>query len=267
MHQRPHETPPAGAPAPRRPTLEGPPAASGAEGRLPVSRRWFVRPVLDVAHGLLDAHLVRTTPDGRVTLRVTEVEAYAGETDPASHAFRGLSRRNATMFGPPGRLYVYRHMGLHHCANVVGAEEGTARAVLLRAGEVVEGADLATARRQVRGVVRSPVDLARGPARLADALGLTLADDGADLLTGEGLELLVREHAVPAGAVETGPRVGVGAAGADPERFPWRLWLAGDPTVSQFRGPSQPRRRTGQTSAVDLVRGREARRSSGEQRS
>ena len=237
-----------------------------AERRAPAAA-WFLRPVLEVARGLLDAHLVRTTPEGSVALRVTEVEAYAGETDPASHAFRGPNRRNATMFGPPGRLYVYRHMGLHHCVNVVCGEPGSARAVLLRAGEVVEGVGLATARRTVRGVVRSPVDLARGPARLADALGLTLADDGADLLTGAGLELLVRAHAVPAGAVASGPRVGVGAAGSDAERFPWRLWLGGDATVSQFRGPSQPRRRTGQTSAVGLVRGRDARRSSGEQRS
>lgn len=236
------------------------------ERRAPAAA-WFLRPVLEVARGLLDAHLVRTTPEGSVVVRVTEVEAYAGETDPASHAFKGPNRRNATMFGPPGRLYVYRHMGLHHCVNVVCGEPGSARAVLLRAGEVVEGVDLATARRMVRGVVRTPVDVARGPARLADALGLTLADDGASLCAGDSLELRVLARPVAPGVVRTGPRVGVGAPGADPDRFPWRLWLAGEPTVSAFRGPSQPRRRTGQTSAVGLVRGRDARRSSGEQRS
>lgn len=216
---------------------------------------WFLRPVLDVAHGLLDAHLVRRAPEGDVTLRVTEVEAYEGELDPASHAFRGLSRRNATMFGPGGHLYVYRHMGLHHCANVVCGEEGRARGVLLRAGEVVEGAHVATARRTVRGVVRTPADLARGPARLADALGLTLSDDGADVLAGGHLELRVRATPVPAEAVARGPRVGVSGPGADPVGYPWRLWLRDDATVSQFRGPARPRRRTGQTSAVGLDRG------------
>lgn len=219
---------------------------------------WFLRPVLEVAHGLLDSFVVRRSHDGDVTVRVTEVEAYSGELDPASHAFRGPTRRNAAMFGPPGHLYVYRHMGLHHCANVVCAEEGTARAVLLRAGEVVDGVGLATARRTVRGVVRAPVDLARGPARLADALGLTAMDDGADLLAGADLDLLVRKERVASSMVTTGPRVGVSGSGASPEGFPWRLWIAGEPSVSQFRGPAQGSRRTGQTSADGLVRGRDA---------
>src|SRR5690606_15466697 len=106
--------------------------------------------------------------------------------------------------------------------------------------------------------VRAPVDLARGPARLADALGLTAADDGADLLAGADLDLLVRAEKVASSVVASGPRVGVSGPGASPENFPWRLWIAGEPSVSRFRGPSQGRRRTGQTSADGLVRGRDA---------
>jgi DNA-3-methyladenine glycosylase len=146
-------------------------------GRVP-GRDWYARPVLDVARDLLGATLTTRTSDGVVSLRLTEVEAYAGAGDPGSHAYRGRSRRNATMFGEPGRLYVYRHLGLHHCVNVVCGPEDTASAVLVRAGEVVEGADLARSRRLASGVVRADRDLARGPARLAVALGLDLSHDG-----------------------------------------------------------------------------------------
>ncbi|WP_036967409.1 DNA-3-methyladenine glycosylase, partial [Promicromonospora kroppenstedtii] len=114
-------------------------------------REFYARPVVDVARDLLGATLSRRTPDGTVTLRITEVEAYDGTNDPGSHAFRGPSRRNETMFGEPGHLYVYRHLGLHHCANVVCGPDGTASAVLLRAGEVTgpgpEGVALARTRR------------------------------------------------------------------------------------------------------------------------
>jgi DNA-3-methyladenine glycosylase len=155
-------------------------------------RDWYARPVLDVARDLLGATLTTRTSDGVVSLRLTEVEAYAGAGDPGSHAYRGRSRRNATMFGEPGRLYVYRHLGLHHCVNVVCGPEGTASAVLVRAGEVVEGADLARSRRLASGVVRVDRDLARGPARLAVALGLDLSHDGADVTDPDGAVVLSR---------------------------------------------------------------------------
>lgn len=195
-------------------------------------REWFERPVLEVARDLLGAALTILRPDGSVTVRLTEVEAYGGSDDPGSHAYRGRTARNAVMFGPPGHLYVYRHLGLHYCANVVTGPVGQASAVLLRAGEVVDGVPVALARRLAAGVVRRDVDLARGPARLAVALGLTAADDGLDLL-GADVGLVAAADAV--GTVAHGGRVGVSDPGGDPDRFPWRLWLDGDPAVSAYR--------------------------------
>lgn len=204
-------------------------------------RDWYLRPVLDVARDLLAATLTTRTPDGVVSLRLTEVEAYDGATDPGSHAYRGPTRRNATMFGEPGRLYVYRHLGLHHCVNVVCGPEGEASAVLVRAGEVVDGADLARSRRLASGVVRTDRDLARGPARLAVALGLDLSADGADVTDPEGAVVLARPLAPSVEPVETpatirtGPRVGVSGDGGRADLFPWRFWLDADPTVSLYR--------------------------------
>nr|WP_262853037.1 DNA-3-methyladenine glycosylase [Mumia quercus] len=165
-----------------------------------------------------------TLTHGDVTVRITEVEAYGGTSDPASHAFRGPTPRSAIMFGPPDVLYVYFSYGMHCCANVVVGEEGDASAVLLRAGEVVEGVEVARAR---RGGVPD-VRLARGPANLAQALGLTLAHNGSSLA---GPELVLRRAAQAPEEVSTGPRVGVSQA-AD---VPWRFWLTGDPTVSAYR--------------------------------
>lgn len=207
-------------------------------------RDWYLRPVLDVARDLLGATLTTRTPDGVVSLRLTEVEAYDGATDPGSHAYRGPTRRNATMFGEPGRLYVYRHLGLHHCVNVVCGPEGEASAVLVRAGEVVDGADLARSRRLASGVVRTDRDLARGPARLAVALGLDLSADGADVTDPEGPVVLRHPLVEPSPLVEpvetpatirTGPRVGVSGDGGRADLFPWRFWLDADPTVSLYR--------------------------------
>lgn len=184
---------------------------------------------LDVAPHILGAHLVSDLGGQRVTVRITEVEAYEGEADPASHAFRGRTKRNAVMFGPAGGLYVYRHMGLHNCMNITCGEEGRASAVLLRAGEVIDGEDIAWERRNANGVCRTARDLARGPARLTVALGVTTAQNGSVLKSGAGLTL------VPSEGVEeflTGPRIGVSGDGADPTRFPWRFWIAGDEFVS-----------------------------------
>ena len=194
-------------------------------------REWFDRPVLEVAADLLGAVVQVDRPDGLVAVRITEVEAYAGAVDPGSHAFRGRTTRNAVMFGEPARLYVYRHLGLHHCANVVTGRAGEASAVLLRAGEVIEGARTARARRRAAGVVRSDTDLARGPARLAVALGLTRDDDGLDLL-GPGAALCVGPRP---GVYLTGPRVGVSGPGRDGAAFPGRLGLPAEPTVSDYR--------------------------------
>ena len=177
--------------------------------------------MLDVARDLLGRDVVH----GGVTLRLTEVEAYRGADDRGSHAYRGVTKRNAVMFGPPGFVYVYFTYGMHWCMNVVCQAEGEAAAVLLRAGRVVGGAEAARARRPGA----SDRDLARGPARLCKALGVDGTLDGADLLRGP-LRVLPGEP-VPDAAVRTGPRVGVTA---DAER-PWRYFLDGDPTVSAYR--------------------------------
>lgn len=200
------------------------------------ARTWYAREVLAVAHDLLGAHVTARSAEGDVTVRLTEVEAYGGDDDPGSHAYRGRTARNAAMFAEPGRLYVYRHLGLHHCLNVVTGPTGRASAVLLRAGEVVEGADLAWARRERAGVVDNERQLARGPARLAVCLGLDLAANTADLTEPGGAVLLRRrDPAVAQASVATGPRVGVSGAGGDGARHPWRLWLTNEPTVSAYR--------------------------------
>ncbi len=223
--------------------MTAPPDAQGRSvGGVIPPRAWFDRDPLDLARDLLGATLTRRSDDGDVTLRITEVEAYRGESDPASHAFRGLSERNRAMFGAGGHLYVYRHLGLHHCANVVAGPEGAAGGVLVRAGEVVAGVSVARARRAAAGVTRADTDLARGPARLTVALAIDFGLYGADLLDPDGDLVLRNREAAPA-AVAEGPRVGVNGPGADPEAFPWRLWLAGDPTVSTFRPGGKPRTR------------------------
>jgi DNA-3-methyladenine glycosylase len=185
-------------------------------------------PVLEVAPRLLGSVLRH----GDAAVRITEVEAYDGANDPGSHAFRGRTARNEVMFGPAGRLYVYFTYGMHHCCNVVCGDEGSASAVLLRAGEVVRGADAVRDRRP-RSTER---DLARGPARLCQALGIDLSHNGTDLTTGD---LVLEPGDTPdPDSVQTGPRVGLREA-AD---RPWRFWLAGEPTVSVYR-PAAPRRR------------------------
>ena len=184
---------------------------------------------VDVAPELLGS-VVTTRVDGDVVaIRITEVEAYGGQgEDPGSHAFRRLTPRNATMFGPPGHAYVYFTYGMHWCLNVVTRPEGTAGAVLLRAGEVVEGVEAARAR---RGVAVRDRDLARGPARLTVALGVTGALDGVDLLDPRSPLHLRLSGAVPVD-IRVGPRTGVGGEGA---ATPWRFHLPDEPTVSPYR--------------------------------
>lgn len=204
-----------------------------------LSRDFFGRPSQQVAPDLLGCVLERETGDGIVAVVVTEVEAYAGAVDPASHAYRGRTPRNGVMFGPPGHAYVYFTYGMHFCVNVVCLPPGTASAVLLRAGQVVAGEELA---RRRRPAARSARDLARGPARLCQALDINRILDGADLCDPASP---LRLRPAPARAtvaaprlISTGPRVGV-REGAD---VPWRFWLDGEPSVSAYR-PYVPRRR------------------------
>jgi len=185
-------------------------------------------PILDVARDLLGGVVEARSPDGTVAVRLTEVEAYAGTVDPASHAFRGLTSRTAVMFGPPGHLYVYFVYGMHWCCNVVCGPDGMASAVLLRAGAVTSGLDLA---RRRRATARSDPELARGPARLAAALGVDGRANGVDLCATDSPVRLLAGTPVPEDAVRYGPRVGVASAGD----VPWRLWVAADPTVSAYR--------------------------------
>jgi DNA-3-methyladenine glycosylase len=188
-------------------------------------------PVAEAARGLLGCRLVA----GGVTVRLTEVEAYGGVgEDPASHAHRGRTPRNAVMFGPAGFAYVYFVFGMHWCVNVVCGPEGSASAVLLRAGEVAAGVEAARSR---RGAAVADRDLARGPARLAVALGVDKSFDGTSLVDGRGPAVL-RPPRGSVGPILSGPRVGV-AGGAT---TPWRFWLAGEPSVSPYRA-HVPRRR------------------------
>jgi len=263
---------------------EGP----AAGGLLP--RGFFAGSSLEVAPRLLGCVLEHETGEGLVAVMLTEVEAYDAAADPASHAYRGRTARNAVMFGEPGHAYVYFTYGMHFCVNLVCRPEGTASAVLLRAGRVVQGIPLAAARRAAgragaghgagtlepgagapgpgaaRGAsgprvggsgdpgspagvgaagVVSPAmerELARGPARLCQALGIDRRQDGADACD-PASPLRIRpaqetSSGPSAPDVSRGPRVGISAA-AD---RPWRFWLTGDPTVSAYR-PYTPRAR------------------------
>ena len=188
-----------------------------------------------MAPTLLGCWLVTDRPAGRVALRLTEVEAYAGDgTDPAAHSHRGPTPRAAIMFGPPGRLYVYFSYGVHWCANVVVGAAGQGSAVLLRAGDVVVGEDLAAARRPA---ARVPRDLARGPARLTQALAIGPEDKDADLLDPSSSVRLHRGD--PPAQVSAGPRVGISVA----TELPWRFWETGAESVSAFRPGGKPRSR------------------------
>jgi DNA-3-methyladenine glycosylase len=219
-----------------------------------IPREFFARPSAEVAPDLLGCVLEHETADGLVAAELTEVEAYAGRSDPASHAYRGKTPRNAVMFGPPGHAYVYFTYGMHFCVNMVClGEHGSASAVLLRAGAITAGEDLARARRTRGRVSEGPVsegpvsegpvserrariasrDLARGPARLCQALSIDRSLDGADVCVASSPLRMRAGAGNPArsGKIITGPRVGVSSAA----EIPWRFWYEGDPTVSVYR--------------------------------
>lgn len=193
----------------------------------PLQAAFYDRPSLQVARDLLGCLLT----DGQVTVRLVEVEAYAGTSDPASHSFRGPTPRNSVMWGPPGRLYVYFTYGMHWCMNTVCGDEGGASAVLLRAGEVVAGVDEAALRRPA---VRR-LDWARGPARLTRLLKVTGEQNGLDL-TQDGAALTLRAgQPVADDNVRVGPRVGLNPRLGEAAERPWRWWIADSPAVSTFR--------------------------------
>ena len=236
----------------------------------PIPREFFARPSVEVAPDLLGCVLEHQTAEGLVAVELTEVEAYMGQADPASHAYRGRTARNAVMFGPPGHAYVYFTYGMYFCVNLVCQGDGTASAVLLRAGRVTEGEELARARRARRraggdrdsarkdsasqdsasqdrasqdraGQDRAGLavrDLARGPALLCQALDIDRSLDGADVCVA-GSPLRVRRSQTGAGTnarsaekeICSGPRVGVSVA-AD---VPWRFWFKGEPSVSAYK--------------------------------
>lgn len=204
----------------------------------PLAQAFYARDPRSVAADLIGCRLVHRLPDGlRLVLRLVEVEAYLGDgTDPASHAHRGQTARNRSMFGPAGTLYAYRSYGIHTCVNAVCGPVGRAAAVLLRAGEPLcgevrmrahRGLEASAARRQI----------ASGPGRFAEALGLTLAADGHSLLRGP-LTILPALPGEPRPQVEAGPRVGITKA-AD---LPFRYFDAASDCVSPFRGGVRKRR-------------------------
>jgi len=190
----------------------------------PLDRGFYARDPRQVAVDLLNKVLVGR--DGRAG-RIVEVEAYLGALDPASHTYRGPTARNATMFGPPGHLYVYFTYGMHWCANAVCEEEGTGTAVLLRALAPERGLEQMFEARGPR--ITRPRDLCNGPAKLTQALGITGADDGADLVAGDRGITIVDDGTPPPEQPVRGRRVGIRVATEEP----WRYYVPGDPHVSR----------------------------------
>jgi DNA-3-methyladenine glycosylase len=185
-------------------------------------RDFYARDPRVVAPELLNKVLVRGGRSGRIV----EVEAYVGPIDPAAHGYRGRTARNATMFGPPGRLYVYFSYGMHWCCNPVCGDDGEGVAVLIRALAPLDGVE---EMRAVRVAARRDRDLCNGPARLTQALGIAGDDDGADLVTGDRGITIVDDGTAPPLRPTISPRVGITKAADEP----WRWYVRGDPNVSR----------------------------------
>ena len=186
-----------------------------------LERAFFARNAPDVARDLLGKLLVKD--DDGIVARIVETEAYT-DTDPASHAYRGPTARNAPMFGPPGHAYVYFTYGMHWCMNTVTGEDGEGQGCLLRAAEPLEGFEALRAR---RGAARDR-DLLRGPGRLGQGYGLSREHSGIDLCDGGSLHL--RDDGERP-SVATGPRVGVSLAADEA----WRFWVPDSPWVSAYK--------------------------------
>lgn len=188
---------------------------------------------LQAARRLLGSLLEVDAPDGTARMRIVEVEAYGGSPgspfpDPASHGFRGPTDRNRVMYGRAGHLYVYRSYGIHWCGNISYGPEGQCGGVLIRAGEIVAGHDLVSARRTT---ARKESQYACGPGNVGSALGITRELNGSDVSSPDSPVRLFRGPRIPAAAVQSGPRVGVSSA----QDKPWRLWDGRSSAVSKYR--------------------------------
>jgi DNA-3-methyladenine glycosylase len=189
--------------------------------------RFYDRDAREVAPELLNKVLVVEEPSGeRLAARIVEVEAYCGAEDPGSHAYRGCTPRNATMFGPPGHLYVYFTYGMHWCSNAVCGPGTQPHAVLLRAAAPQRGLEVMYTRRPK---AKRDRELCSGPARLAQAFAIDRDDDGTDLTRGR---LRIVDDGTPP---PTAPRVTtrIGLAPGKGDTFPWRYCVPGDPNVSR----------------------------------
>ena len=199
-----------------------------------LSRSFYDRPTLTVARELLGKVLVHHRRGAVTSGVIVEVEAYIGESDPACHASPGPTARNAPLYGPPGHAYVYLNYGIHALFNIVSEREGSPAAILVRALDPIDGIPVMRRRRgrQTKGRrprmasdAIAPRDLCRGPGNLTLAMGITLADNRIDLLTGS---LFVEDRSVAVGSVQSGPRIGI-RVGVD---RPWRFWITNHPAVS-----------------------------------
>lgn len=189
-----------------------------------LKRSFFDTDALSLAPQLLNKLLVV----GECVGRIVEVEAYMGKDDPASHAFRGKTQRNAVMFGPPGHLYVYFTYGMHYCCNVVCGDIDVASAVLLRAVEPIEGIDLI---KQRRHRARRDIDLTNGPAKICEAFGIDRALDGLDLVEKTSAAGIFSDGIQPPEDPAVGTRVGI----KEGKELPWRFWIQKNPNVSRLR--------------------------------
>lgn len=206
-------------------------SGAGSSRRRVLPRRFYAGDALEVAPALLNKVLVR----GRRAGRIVEVEAYRGAEDPASHAYRGPTTRNATMFGPAGHMYVYFTYGMHWCANAVCGVEGEAQAVLIRALAPLSGLEEMRRGRQ-RGRPDRPLvaavsdrHLTSGPARLCQAFGITGEDDGADLVRGDRGLRIADDGVPPPHRPGVSGRVGLSRAA----ELPWRFYVPGDTHVTR----------------------------------
>jgi DNA-3-methyladenine glycosylase len=197
-----------------------------------LTRSFYARDAIVVARELIGCLFVHDGWGGRTAVRLVEVEAYRGREDPGSHGFRGETLRTRTMYGPPGRLYVYFTYGMHWCANIVCAHEGVCQAVLLRAGEPVDGVEMM---RERRAAIQNDRLLAAGPARLTQAMGISRAHDGASLLRGGSFWCAEDDETRSYRQREVAQTTRIGLAPGRGDEIPWRFVVQGHPFASRRR--------------------------------